>query len=216
MQSILQHQIKKILKIHAGIYIRLFNHGCGDKLEPKLNFHSAAFGPTSSSSPVPPTSSEAPLAPENSSPATPSFSGSPPVGPEYVRFHIRVPQPGNVAVGDGSSITCAIAAPSSDPTFKMTINGVPFEDIEDGDTWGNREANFRKYEERHENGTVETVIAGFIDTFRQDHNMTEIRCFSESFEGNVSATLVLRPVDASKSHCDVRETYLIILVSSCR
>ncbi|KAL5253623.1 hypothetical protein ACHWQZ_G013415 [Mnemiopsis leidyi] len=164
-------------------------------------FSQASFGPTSSSSPVPPTSSEAPLAPENSSPATPSFSGSPPVGPEYVRFHIRVPQPGNVAVGDGSSITCAIAAPSSDPTFKMTINGVPFEDIKDNDTWGNREANFRKYEERHENGTVETVIAGFIDTFRQDHNMTEIRCFSESFEGNVSATLVLRPVDAT--YCGV-------------
>ena len=86
----------------------------------------------------------------------------------------------------------------------MTINGVPYNEIAAADTWGS-EADFRRSEERLENGTVETAIAGFIDTFREDHNMTEIRCFSELFSGEISTTLLLRPAGASKlsSHANV-------------
>ena len=112
---------------------------------------------------------------------------------------IRGPDPENAVVGKGSTITCGIRAHwDEDETFQMYINGVPYQDISAGDTWG-EEANFdRKHYRYWEDYTMKTVIAGRISEFSQDHSGTEIRCVSTKWNKEISTTIDLQPAGSSK------------------
>ena len=120
-----------------------------------------------------------------------------------MNLHIRGPKPQYAIVGEGSSITCAIAAPTVDQTFHMLINGIPLQNVTAKDPGSKeaifaRDANFTREIYRLENGTVETAIAGFIEVFRVDHNMTEIKCLSEKYDSVISMNITLRPSNSSR------------------
>ena len=104
-------------------------------------------------------------------------------------YHIRGPRPSQAEVGAGSSITCAINAPSEDPTFYMEIDGNTWDNLSTESPW--REAMLTRTVYANDNGTFETAIEGFIDTFRAEHNNTHIRCSSDIYSGQIELYIQL-------------------------
>ena len=72
----------------------------------------------------------------------------------------------------------------------MTINGDEWNGEALNESWSGAGFNFSDFD--HENGTIETSIAGYIDSFTESDNMTEIRCFSKKYDGEISMTIELR------------------------
>ena len=108
-----------------------------------------------------------------------------------VIMHIRGPKPDYSKIGEGSSITCSIAASYEDEDFVMYIDGVAFDELSDDSVW--KEAGFEWTSYDLMNGTIESSIEGFVEEFNNDHNMTEIRCYSMKHEAEVTTEIVLHP-----------------------
>ncbi|XP_063681602.1 uncharacterized protein LOC134816599 [Bolinopsis microptera] len=104
------------------------------------------------------------------------------------RYHIRGPKHQEAVVGGGSSITCSVANPEEDDTFMMEINGNSWDELEG--VW--TEAEFSKAVYDYENGTIETRIEGFVESFTKEHDMADIRCYSLKHKGEVSMTIKLQ------------------------
>ena len=116
-----------------------------------------------------------------------------------VRFHIRGPKYYAQEVGQGSSITCSVAAPEFDETFEMYVNGIHTSDLcEEGSPWCS--AGFNRSIWRYDNGTVETSINGFVDEFTAGHNETYIECTSYKYNGSVSEWISLRPDNSTNNN----------------
>ena len=123
-------------------------------------------------------------------------------------LHMRRPDPLLSVVGidfdsDGSYhvIECSVVAPTVDETLRVLINGVDEVSIHPMDS----RISFGNWAEDFGNGATKTKILGvFFDGFRDEHNMTEIRCESLRYGRAISMTLNLRPyafrhVNTSKS-----------------
>ncbi|KAL5266932.1 hypothetical protein ACHWQZ_G004096 [Mnemiopsis leidyi] len=116
-----------------------------------------------------------------------------------VRFHIRGPEYYAREVGQGSSITCSIAAPEIDDTFEMHVNRIPFSDLCAVDSpWCS--AGFKKCIYTYDNGTVETFVEGFVDEFTSGHNETYIECTSYKYSGSISEWISLRPDNSTDNN----------------
>ena len=108
-----------------------------------------------------------------------------------MRYHIRGPgRHGEAVIGTGSSITCSVAAPEEDDTFEMEINGYIWNSDSLEGAWS--EAGFSKSVYNYENGTIETRIEGFVESFTKEHDMTIIKCHSYKYEGEVDMTIKIQ------------------------
>ena len=76
----------------------------------------------------------------------------------------------------------------------MLINGIGYELLTTASVAVWTEASFvRQFwgnNEDPQNVTVETSIAGYIDSFRVDHNNTNITCYSEKYQGRIEMEIV--------------------------
>jgi hypothetical protein len=115
-----------------------------------------------------------------------------------VRFHIRGPKPEEAMIGKGSSITCAISAPAVDDTFEMFLDGVAASKLSDRSYW--KIANFKRYNYTSTNGTNHTVVAGYMEKFREQHNNTLVNCTSQRYQGHASMRIRLRPENSTHNH----------------
>ena len=106
-------------------------------------------------------------------------------------FHIRGPKAQNAMIGQGSSITCSIAAPEKDLTFEMYVNGRSFSKLSPDSPWNS--AGFKRSTYDWNNGTVSTDIEGFVEKFTGGHNNTAIYCTSYKYPGHVSLNITLHP-----------------------
>ena len=106
-------------------------------------------------------------------------------------FHIRGPKAQNAMIGQGSSITCSIAAPEEDLTFEMYVNGRSFSKLSPDSPWNS--AGFKRSTYDWNNGTVSTDIEGFVESFTGGHNNTAIYCTSYKYPGHVSLNITLHP-----------------------
>ena len=103
-------------------------------------------------------------------------------------------------IGKGSSITCAVSAPEKDDTFEMYLNGERSSKLP-SDSHGHWEkAYFKRYDWKDKNGTVSTVVAGYVDKFTKEHNNTMINCTSTKYKGHVAMKIRLRPNNSTNNH----------------
>ena len=76
----------------------------------------------------------------------------------------------------------------------MLINGIGYDLLTTPSVAAWTEASFvRQFwgnNEDPQNVTVETSIAGYIDSFRADHNNTNITCYSEKYQGRIEMEIV--------------------------
>ena len=115
-----------------------------------------------------------------------------------MRFHIRGPKPRYAMIGQGSSITCSVAAPQNDSTFEMYIDGTPASQLSPYSPWYN--ASFTRSTYRYRNGTVSTDIEGYVDEFTADHNGALINCTSWKYNGSIATYIRLRPDNSTDNN----------------
>merc|ERR1712176_180856 len=114
--------------------------------------------------------------------------------------HIRGPKPRYAMIGQGSSITCSVAAPQNDSTFEMYIEGTPASQLSPYSPWYN--ASFTRSTYRYRNGTVPTDIEGYVDEFTADHNGALINCTSWKYNGSIATYIRLRPDNSTDNNTD--------------
>ena len=87
----------------------------------------------------------------------------------------------------------------------MEINGQNWTELSDDNPW--KEAKFEKRIEELENGTILTSIEGFIDTFRAEHDNTNITCSSDNYSGQIEMYIRLSKSNETGNRTQFRSGY---------